>query len=54
MTDIPYGISLDEWDVLHRITASALSGQSMAQGRLGGGLQRWSEPVNGWSKFTCP
>ena len=31
LSDIPYGISLDDWDVLHDNTNSALLGQSPAQ-----------------------
>ena len=31
LSDIPYGIGLDEWDVLHNNTNSAYLGQSPAQ-----------------------
>lgn len=31
VSDIPYGISYDEWDVLHKNTNSALLGSSQAQ-----------------------
>ncbi len=31
LSDIPYGINLDEWDVIHKNTNSALLGQSPAQ-----------------------
>ena len=31
VSDIPYGISYDEWDVLHKNTNSALLGASQAQ-----------------------
>src|SRR5690606_32983107 len=31
LSDIPYGINLDEWDVLHNNTNSALLGASPAQ-----------------------
>jgi site-specific DNA-methyltransferase (adenine-specific) len=48
LSDIPYGISLDEWDVLHSNTNSALLGQSPAQ--LGkSGFKRRGKPINGWS-----
>lgn len=48
LSDIPYGISLDEWDVLHNNTNSALLGQSPAQ--LGkSGFKRRGKPINGWS-----
>jgi site-specific DNA-methyltransferase (adenine-specific) len=48
LSDIPYGISLDEWDVLHGNTNSALLGQSPAQ--IGkSGFKRRGKPINGWS-----
>lgn len=50
LTDIPYGISLDDWDVLHANTNSALGGKSPAQERLGSGFRRRGKPINGWSK----
>jgi site-specific DNA-methyltransferase (adenine-specific) len=50
LTDIPYGISLDEWDVLHDNTNSALGGRSPAQKKLGSGFKRRGKPINGWSK----
>lgn len=50
LSDIPYGISLDEWDVLHNNTNSALGGQSPAQKKLGSGFKRRGKPINGWSK----
>ena len=50
LTDIPYGISLDEWDVLHNNTNSALGGSSPAQAKLGSGFKRRGKPINGWSK----
>ncbi len=31
LSDIPYGISLDEWDVIHNNSNSALLGKSPAQ-----------------------
>src|SRR4051812_43389819 len=47
LTDPPYGISLDEWDVLHQNTNSALLGQSPAQ--IGkSGFRRRGKPINGW------
>lgn len=33
LSDIPYGISYDVWDVLHNNTNSALLGKSPAQGK---------------------
>ena len=48
LSDIPYGISLDEWDVLHDNTNSALLGQSPAQ--MGkSGFKRRGKPIQGWS-----
>lgn len=48
LSDIPYGISLDEWDVLHNNTNSALLGQSPAQ--IGkSGFKRRGKPIRGWS-----
>ena len=48
-SDIPYGISLNDWDVLHNNTNSALLGQSPAQvGKSG--FKRRGKPINGWSQ----
>ena len=48
LSDIPYGISLDTWDVLHNNTNSALLGCSPAQiGKPG--FKRRGKPINGWS-----
>jgi site-specific DNA-methyltransferase (adenine-specific) len=49
LSDIPYGIGLDDWDVLHNNTNSALLGQSPAQ--IGkSGFKRRGKPINGWSQ----
>ena len=49
LSDIPYGINLDGWDVIHNNTNSALLGQSPAQ--LGkSGFKRRGKPINGWSQ----
>jgi len=49
LSDIPYGIGLDDWDVLHNNTNSALLGQSPAQvGKSG--FKRRGKPINGWSQ----
>jgi site-specific DNA-methyltransferase (adenine-specific) len=49
LSDIPYGISLDEWDVLHNNTNSALLGKSPAQ--IGkSGFKRRGKPINGWAQ----
>ncbi|GHS89727.1 hypothetical protein AGMMS49957_13560 [Synergistales bacterium] len=34
ISDIPYGISYDDWDVLHNNTNTALGGTSTAQAEL--------------------
>ena len=49
ISDIPYGINLDEWDVLHKNTNSALLGQSPAQ-RGKSGFKRRGKPIRGWSE----
>ena len=49
LSDIPYGINLDDWDVLHNNTNSALLGHSPAQ--IGkSGFKRRGKPINGWSQ----
>lgn len=49
LSDIPYGISLDDWDVLHSNTNSALLGASPAQqGKTA--FKRRGKPINGWSE----
>lgn len=49
LSDIPYGISLDDWDVLHNNTNSALLGKSPAQAGKSG-FKRRGKPINGWSQ----
>ena len=49
LSDIPYGINLDDWDVLHNNTNSALLGTSPAQeGKTG--FKRRGKPINGWAQ----
>ncbi len=49
LSDIPYGINLDDWDVLHNNTNSALLGHSPAQ--IGkSAFKRRGKPINGWAK----
>jgi site-specific DNA-methyltransferase (adenine-specific) len=49
LSDIPYGINLDEWDVIHKNTNSALLGQSPAQ--IGkNGFKKRGKPINGWNE----
>ena len=49
LSDIPYGIGADEWDVLHDNKNSALLGSSPAQSRAGAIFRRRGKPLNGWS-----
>jgi site-specific DNA-methyltransferase (adenine-specific) len=49
LSDIPYGINMDEWDILHKNTNSALLGQSPAQEGKSG-FKRRGKPINGWSQ----
>ncbi len=50
LSDIPYGISVDEWDVLHNNTNSALLGSSPAQKAAGAVFKSRGKPINGWSE----
>lgn len=50
LSDIPYGIGADEWDVLHNNTNSALLGTSPAQVKAGAVFRRRGKPLNGWSE----
>jgi len=49
ISDIPYGISYDEWDVIHGNTNSALGGTTAAQMEAGDIFKRRGKPLNGWS-----
>ncbi len=49
LSDIPYGIGLDDWDVLHANTNSAYMGESAGQKRAGAVFKRRRKPINGWS-----
>lgn len=49
LSDIPYGINLDSWDVFHQNTNSALLGQSPAQ-KEKSGFKRRGKPINGWAQ----
>lgn len=49
LSDIPYGISFDEWDVLHNNTNSSLLGKSPAQEKSSLFKTR-GKPLNGWSE----
>jgi site-specific DNA-methyltransferase (adenine-specific) len=50
LSDIPYGIGADEWDVLHYNTNAALLGTSPAQRKAGAVFRRRGKPLNGWSE----
>lgn len=50
LSDIPYGINYDEWDVLHSNTNTALGGASPAQNNSTGGFKKRGKPINGWSE----
>jgi site-specific DNA-methyltransferase (adenine-specific) len=50
LSDIPYGIGADKWDVLHKNTNSALLGTSPAQVRAGAVFRRRGKPLNRWSE----
>ncbi len=50
LSDIPYGISADDWDVLHDNTNSALLGSSPAQEKAGAIFKKRGKPLNGWSE----
>ena len=49
LSDIPYGISYSNWDVLHSNHNSALGGESKAQ-KNKSVFARRGKPLNGWSK----
>lgn len=50
ISDIPYGIGYDEWDVLHSNTNTAYGGASSAQLSAGSLFKRRGKPLNGWSE----
>ena len=49
LSDIPYGIGLDDWDVLHNNTNSAYGGSSPAQSN-NAAFKKRGKPINGWSE----
>ena len=49
LSDIPYGIGIDEWDVLHNNKNSSLLGKSPAQ-ENNPLFKRRGKPLNGWSR----
>lgn len=50
LSDIPYGIGVEDWDILHNNTNSALAGSSPAQEKAGAIFRRRGKPINGWSE----
>ena len=50
LSDIPYGIGVDDWDVLHNNTNSAFLGTSPAQEKAGAIFKKRGKPLNGWSE----
>lgn len=50
ITDIPYGIGYDDWDVLHNNTNAAYGAASKGQIEKGGLYKRRGKPLNGWSE----
>ncbi|MDR2428769.1 MAG: site-specific DNA-methyltransferase [Candidatus Margulisbacteria bacterium] len=50
LSDIPYGIGIDEWDVLHANTNNAYLGSSPAQEKAGAVFKKRGKPLNGWSE----
>lgn len=50
LSDIPYGIGMDDWDVLHANNNSAYLGTSPAQVKAGAIFRRRGKPLNGWSE----
>ncbi len=49
LSDIPYGIGADDWDVLHDNTNAAYMGSSPAQEKSGAIFKRRGKPLNGWA-----
>jgi site-specific DNA-methyltransferase (adenine-specific) len=50
LSDIPYGIGAEDWDVLHDNTNSAFLGSSPAQEKAGAIFRKRGKPINGWSE----
>lgn len=50
LSDIPYGIGAEDWDVLHANTNSAYRGTSPAQQVAGSVFKARGKPLNGWSE----
>lgn len=50
LSDIPYGIGAEDWDVLHDNKNSAYLGTSPAQIKAGAVFKKRGKPINGWSE----
>lgn len=50
LSDIPYGIGAEDWDVLHSNTNSAYMGTSPSQQQAGAIFKHRGKPLNGWSE----
>ena len=50
LSDIPYGIGAEEWDVLHDNSNSAYLGSSPGQEKAGAVFKKRGKPLNGWSE----
>ena len=50
LSDIPYGIGMEEWDVLHNNSNNAYLGSSPAQKKAGAVFKKRGKPINGWYK----
>ena len=47
LSDIPYGINYEEWDVIHNNTNKSLLGKSPAQEKAGSLFKTRGKPLNG-------
>ena len=50
LSDIPYGIGKEDWDILHDNRNSAFLGTSPAQKKAGAIFKKRGKPINGWSE----
>lgn len=50
LSDIPYGIGIEDWDVLHNNSNNAYLGSSPAQRKAGSVFKKRGKPINGWSE----
>ena len=50
LSDIPYGIGTDEWDILHDNSNSAYLGSSNSQKKAGNIFDKRRKPINGWCR----